>query len=144
MFNANNTVDALSGLSESLGRLALSPIQRWRDATPIHKLLALGAAAGSAYYFHSKGADEKTVALTAVGAAYGASLLLHYPSVMGPQGQAQAGPVVVPPQQLESMAAHATGALRQAQAQSSAQPGPGGLGPLSPSLGSLGEWDGLV
>lgn len=56
----------------------LSPLHRWHLASPAHKLTALAAGAGVAYYTHTRKEWEPwKVAVAGVGAAYGTSLILH-------------------------------------------------------------------
>lgn len=127
---------ALAQLGGQLQSLALSPIQRWQQASLTHKVLAVAAGAGMAWWLHNKGMDDLAVAAAGVGAAYGASALMHYPQVMTAAPVAGAAPVspqALPAAQVNGMAARAQAALTSgtaplpappAQPQPASQPAP--------------------
>lgn len=65
-------------MSSPLVQWLMAPLNRWHLASPLHKLLALGAGAGVAYYVRTrKDWTPAKTAMAGVGAAYGASLLIH-------------------------------------------------------------------
>jgi hypothetical protein len=110
---------ALAQFGGQMQRLAMSPIQRWQQASLMHKVIAAAAGAGMAWWLHNKGMDDLAVAAAALGTAYGTSALMHYPAVSqaapAPQ-QAVMHPQALPAAQVNSMAARAQAALTSAPA----------------------------
>jgi hypothetical protein len=105
----------------TLSTLALAPLQRWAQTPLMHKVVMAGAGAGVAYYLHKKGMADAAVAAGGVGAAYGASMLMHAPALMGPvPNGAQAAAPALPPAQVNGMVQRAQAALSQGVAQGAA------------------------
>jgi len=71
-----------------------APLSRWHLASPVHKLVAVAAGAGVAYYVHTKrGWAPWQVTAAGVGTAYTTSLALHTAALVHAsiaQAQAQA------------------------------------------------------
>jgi hypothetical protein len=100
-----------------LSALALAPMQRWSQTPVMHKLIMAGAGAGVAYYLHKRGLTDATVAVGGIGAAYGASMLMHAPAIVGAPMQSNGAPVLaLPPAQVNGMIERAQAALSQGQA----------------------------
>jgi hypothetical protein len=92
-----NPMAGLAGLAQTLSQLVSAPVQRFGQSTTVHKIIAVGAGAGTAYYLHKKGLADATVAAAGIGAAYAASMVMHYPTVAGaPQVAAGAAPPALP------------------------------------------------
>ena len=112
----------LAGLAQTFSQLVSAPVQRFGQSTTIHKLIAVGAGAGTAYYLHKQGLADVTVAAAGIGAAYATSMVMHYPTVAGGQlpaanGAAAAAPALPPAAdaQAEAMAQQAANALGMGQ-----------------------------
>lgn len=125
MYGQQPPTMALAQLGGQLQSLALSPVQRWQQASLTHKVIAVAAGAGMAWWLHKKGMDDLAVAAAGLGAAYGASALMHYPQVMTSAPTAAAAPVspqALPAAQVNNMAARAQAALTGATATLPAAP----------------------
>lgn len=115
MYGAGNpqmaALGALGALGGSLREMAMAPVRRWGQTGFMHRVIAAGAGAGLAYYFHKKGMADVGVVAVGLGGAYAASALMHYPQVMQnggaalPGGQPSAG--ALPAGQVNNMTAQA-------------------------------------
>ena len=85
---------ALAGLGGTLTNVVMSPVRRWNQSSTMHKIIALSAGAGIAYYLHKKEYADLPVAAAGLAAAWGTSALMHYPAVAGTVVQA---PISVAP-----------------------------------------------
>jgi hypothetical protein len=86
-----NPMAGLAGLAQTFSQLVSAPVQRFGQSSTVHKLIAVGAGAGTAYYLHKQGLADVTVAAAGIGAAYATSMVMHYPGVSGAQLPAAAG-----------------------------------------------------
>jgi hypothetical protein len=111
----------LAGLAQTFSQLVSAPVQRFGQSTTVHKLIAVGAGAGTAYYLHKQGLADVTVAAAGIGAAYATSMVMHYPSVAGaqlPAANAAAPPALPAPganPQADAMAEQAANVLGMGQ-----------------------------
>jgi hypothetical protein len=108
-----NPMAGLAGLAQTLSQLVSAPVQRFGQSTTIHKVIAVGAGAGTAYYLHKKGLADAAVAAAGIGAAYATSMVMHYPQVAGAQVPAVANGAVpaLPAPQADAMAEQAATVL---------------------------------
>lgn len=108
-----NPLAGLAQLGTQLTQVAMSPLQRWQQATFTHKIIAVGAGAGLAYYLHKKGMADLAIAGAGAAAAYGASMVMHYPAVSQglPAPAAAAAAPALPAANVNGMAAYARQAL---------------------------------
>lgn len=109
-----NPLAGLSQVGSQLSQIAMSPLQRWQQASLMHKIVALGAGAGLAYYLHKKGVEDLAVAGAGLATAYGASMVMHYPSMSRGVPTAAANGVAssaLPPPSVDGMVANARAAL---------------------------------
>jgi hypothetical protein len=110
-----NPMAGLAGLAQTLSQLVSSPVQRFGQSTTIHKVIAVGAGAGTAYYLHKKGMADAAVAAAGIGAAYATSMAMHYPQVAAqpPAVAAGAAPPALPAPnaQADAMAQQAANVL---------------------------------
>jgi hypothetical protein len=109
-----NPLAGIAQLGTQLTRIAMSPLQRWQQTSFTHKIVAVGAGAGLAYYLHKKGMADLAVAGAGLAAAYGTSMVMHYPTVSQgvPAAAASAGAApALPAPNVEGMAAYARQAL---------------------------------
>jgi hypothetical protein len=111
---APNPLAGIAQLGSQITQLAMSPLQRWQQATFTHKIVAVGAGAGLAYYLHKKGMADLAVAGAGLAAAYGTSMVMHYPAVTqgvpAPAGANGAAPALPAPN-VEGMAHYARQAM---------------------------------
>jgi len=75
-----------NGMLGQMQSLLFAPLTRFSQSTMIHKLLAAGVGGGIAYWLHKKGLSDTTVAVSALAGAYGASMAMNAPAVMGIPG----------------------------------------------------------
>lgn len=133
----------ISGIQQWL----VSPLTRWGQTSMMHKLAAAGAAVGLGYYLHDKGMSDTTVGLAALGAAYGASMLMHYPAMAGQMGMAMPGsmtPMLPAAPNVGPMAARASRSLASRGVRPTAMPP--GLPQPQPAMqqqAASGQWAAL-
>jgi hypothetical protein len=110
---APNPLAGIAQMGSQLTQVAMSPLQRWQQATFAHKIVALGAGAGLAYYLHKRGMADLAVAGAGLAAAYGTSMVMHYPAVSqgAPAAAAAAAAPALPAPNVNGMAAYARQAL---------------------------------
>jgi hypothetical protein len=156
---APNPLAGIAQLGTQLTSIAMSPLQRWQQASFTHKIVAVGAGAGLAYYLHKKGMADIAVAGAGLAAAYGTSMVMHYPAVS--QGvpampAANAAVPALPAPNVDGMAHYARQALGggalpapQPAAQGGgvvtrSAPAPSPMGAMpAPRRNDPSKWDGL-
>lgn len=109
-----NPLAGISQVGSQLSQIAMSPLNRWQQASIAHKLIAIGAGAGLAYYLHKRGMDDLAVAGAGLAAAYGASIVMHYPAVSSgasPVAANGSASAALPPPSVDGMVANARAAL---------------------------------
>lgn len=122
MYGAGNpqmaALGALGALGGSLRDMAMAPVRNWSQASLSHKIIAAGAGAGLAYYFHKRGMGDVAVAALGVGGAYATSMLMHSRQMMndptnGPLANGQTAGSL-PAAQVQDMAAQANAVINGA------------------------------